>query len=434
MAGSDDEADVFRPGMTPSEAAVSLLSHVVNPDGECTRSAGYSHTWMEAGLIFSSQAGTQGIFERHWTAQVPDTLDGAAVTTNIHKFVLSPEAAEDMNSSLRALGASRYYGGLDGIQRSNEGGYHSISNVFHPAAEGAWYRHVQDAALEALAIVEPDWQALGSQTSVDVDADAGHAMMHGWVNASGPFDFNSLHHHGGRSTDRAKWSAVYYVYPGDDRVDSLEGQLPPATEVGTDAGLLGALLFQLQPNPARTVFQLLPIAPVAGCLWVFPAYLPHAVMPRTLLPLGTSAYSYGVDGKVYGTADGMAVARASAQAGEEGVPSEPSLRISVALNIVLTRGPRGAGPKHRKASRRERQRLMLESQADVYQPFMYGSSSTSSSIEDPCPCWGSAVISSVSSCVLGAASRLKPFLFAPSHAPTDVSAEQEAEQEADPLI
>ena len=306
-----EDSRIFYPGMQPLEAAISLLSHVVDPDGICRHNPG-SYEWMDGEQIAGRQMGPRGMFGSHWCAKLPNTLDGRAVTTTIHQFTMLPEAAKDVNVSLHELGA-RNYGARDGISRSNEGGYHSVHDIFQPRDMDAWYRRVHDATLEALAIVEPQWGAQGAQTSVDVDGPPGAAVLQGWINASGPYDFNTLHHHGGREKDWAKWSAVYFVASGrgSEDVDGVD-----------NAGLLGSLLFQTQPDSHRPHFEFLPVAPVPGSLWLFPAYLPHAVMPRALLGLGAS------------------VNRVDNESTSEEAPgtSRSSLRVSVAVNIIPTRG------------------------------------------------------------------------------------------------
>ena len=74
----------------------------------------------------------------------------------------------------------------------------------------------------------------------------------------------------------------------------------------------GALLLKFQTERWAHRYTFLPVAPRAGDLWLFPGYVPHAVMPRTLRPSpGTQA----------------AAQAATAASGCDG------LRVSVAFNI-----------------------------------------------------------------------------------------------------
>lgn len=51
-----------------------------------------------------------------------------------------------------------------------------------------------------------------------------------------------------------------------------------------DARSAGSLVLKTQLVPFAHSYGYLPIAPRAGDLWVFPGYLSHAVLPRTLQP------------------------------------------------------------------------------------------------------------------------------------------------------
>jgi hypothetical protein len=73
------------------------------------------------------------------------------------------------------------------------------------------------------------------------------AEVTGWVNASGPRDYNLLHDHGD-----SDWSAVYFAQEGG------------STEDG------GALLLRTQLAPFTHDCGVFPIAPKKGHLWLFP--------------------------------------------------------------------------------------------------------------------------------------------------------------------
>ena len=65
---------------------------------------------------------------------------------------------------------------------------------------------------------------------------------------------------------------MYYVDAGE-----VAGE-----EAATAELLSGALLLKTQLAPYRPEFAFMPIQPRAGDLWLFPAYMPHAVLPRKL--------------------------------------------------------------------------------------------------------------------------------------------------------
>ena len=170
-------------------------------------------------------------------------------------------------------------------------------------------------------------------------------------------------------------------------------------------------------------------------------------MPRALLSLGMPGARYAADGKVHtdcGAAHAEVGERAvlHASAAEAGAPCQEgqvtSLRISVALNIVLTRGPLRA-PTHRKSSRRERQRMVqsYRGQPIESQPLPRdGTLATHSEVErayrcpwvqQPCQRLGPAV----RSCTRWVLASCLPTALAPSR---ELAAVGNADQEADPLI
>ena len=296
---------LFVPGMTPLEAATALLSHRATCNG-LVRLPGH-HNWLDNLGGMQTVAPDCSIFEHHWTCSLPDTLDsGEATMSTIHQFALPSNTAEAVNASLRDLGASKY-GASDGMNVSNEGGYHSPEQMWSRESGAAWYSRIHKVVLAALAIVDPSWAdneegsanagPAGSTSSADVS---------GWLNASGAYDFNCLHHHW-QVGSKCAWSAVYYVADGQPsqpealrgnqrQSEAIRGQpsQPEAREAigdGDDDGLLGALLLQTRPpdlfwdaGSELPGFGFVPVAPVPGCLWLFPTHLRHAVMPRALIP------------------------------------------------------------------------------------------------------------------------------------------------------
>ena len=276
---------LFVPGMTPLEAATALLSHRATCNG-LVRLPGH-HNWLDNLGGVQTVAPDCSIFEHHWTCSLPDTLDsGEATMSTIHQFALPSNTAEAVNASLRHLGASKY-GASDGMNVSNEGGYHSPEQMWSRESGAAWYSRIHKVVLAALAIMDPSWDD-DEQASAHLGppGSTSSADVSGWLNASGAYDFNCLHHHW-QVGSKCAWSAVYYVADG-------QPSQPEAREAigdGDDDGLLGALLLQTRPpdlfwDAGSTLpgFGFVPVAPVPGCLWLFPTHLRHAVMPRALIP------------------------------------------------------------------------------------------------------------------------------------------------------
>lgn len=88
--------------------------------------------------------------------------------------------------------------------------------------------------------------------------------------------------------------------------------------------LAGALLLKTQFAPWVADYGYLPIRPRAGDLWLFPGYVPHAVMPRAL-------------SQAQPAAPAAQPTLASTVAADDEVRG-PRLRVSVACNILHDQG------------------------------------------------------------------------------------------------
>ena len=78
------------------------------------------------------------------------------------------------------------------------------------------------------------------------------------------------------------------------------------------------------PQAYSSDFAFLPIPPRPGDLWVFPGYLPHAVLPRTL-PQTAAAHVAATCAEEAAAEEPAAAVRCAASS---------SLRISVACNVL----------------------------------------------------------------------------------------------------
>lgn len=301
---------LFSHDMPMHTAANMLLTHISSRGGWAEQRG--HHRWPE--IIHQVCTLSSSTFLAHRKVTLPDTRNGGACDITVHQFVLDPGCAEDLNSALRLRGAANY-ASAGGIVRSNQGGFHSDGEALERDEGDAWYRGVHDLVLEALSAIEPKWR---------------DAECFGWLNASGAHDFNCLHDHG----DRDGWSSVYYAdngtsskpagqpvlrSPSNPFLRCLESSVPclEALQGGqkatTGVALAGALLLQTRPDPAVLGYSVLPIVPVPGELWFFPAHVTHAVLPRVMPPPGGIPHALGGN------------LRPS--------PPDGSLRISVACNI-----------------------------------------------------------------------------------------------------
>ena len=160
----------------------------------------------------------------------------------------------------------------------------------------------------------------------------------GWLNVSVAHDFNLLHDHG-----EALWAAVYYVADGggggedggdgggeDGGGGGGEDGGGGGGEDGEDGLFSGSLLLKFQPRPWVHEYTFLPVRPRPGELWLFPGYVPHAVLPRKL-----GAAERDDDEAAAPGSAGDAGARAPAADGTS------ALRVSVACNVH----PREATPE-----------------------------------------------------------------------------------------
>lgn len=232
----------------------------------------------------------------------PDGNSEVPGITEVHRFVVKCGIARQLNMALKAHGEALHAQGT-GVHRSNIGGFHSAEELF-TGSSSEWYGPLHNVVLEALRMIQHGGSAQDGVTADHLPlpttwSSVASMQTSGWLNASAEYDFNTLHDHGD-----ALWSAVYYV---DDGCTADE----PAPF------LAGALLLKTQLTAWKSNYAYLPVTPRPGDLWLFPSYMPHAVLPRSLPP--KPEYSD---------------ATTSAEA-ETAVPppSRGSLRISVACNI-----------------------------------------------------------------------------------------------------
>ena len=350
----------FLPDFTLRDAAGQLLCAQYDAASSVWRTTAASFTPLEPSDCNVQQAAEYpGCFESHLTVTLPDltpTHHPAALAgvSEVHRFVLTSSVASHLNGPLRSAATSMWLhggaaaggeGGAMGgpagsIRRSNVGGFHSDEELFTGSGSSSnWYGRLHNVILEAVRAIEAaraikaeraaraqgaaesSGQAKGGSVSGAGEMGDGLARgacmpprhglaslrASGWLNASTALDFNALHDHGD-----AAYSAVYYVDAG-----SVAPGAPPCSHAQLRDPLAGVLLLRTQLLAWEHDYAFLPVAPRPGDLWIFPGYMPHAVLPRAL-PRADDATR-------------MATRAMLSEAEAEALL--PTLRVSVACNL-----------------------------------------------------------------------------------------------------
>jgi len=346
--------DIFESGQSVGDAAAKLLG---------AQYIEASKTWVIADNASFTPADVAGCprrqlecapcFTSHVALALPDNPPSPSVrplgsppqpgVTEVHRFEIAPHVAKLINESVLAealpLYAEHVATGRPGCQRSNVGGYHSEEETFDGtcsvAAFGA-HSLLKNVIVEAIKTVRNNEKEEqlglrenapnsgsreGRRHSGGAQGDGGGlgasmtwasvaaTKVSGWLNVSAAHHFNALHDHGS-----AIYAAVYYVEVANDVTEGMEEAEPDQIFGGTDAvaeaACAGALLLKFQPVPWKHAFTWLAVRPRAGDLWIFPGYVPHAVLPRTFTSMPTQP-----------------------PPPSNSAAPPPSLRVSVACNI-----------------------------------------------------------------------------------------------------
>lgn len=328
-------------------AAETLLKSGLAADGSYIDLYGsdstFSNSQSSAVIIPVAKAATSS-FANVVCISLPDNCPGQSgkrpKATHVHQFAVTHARAIELNAQLRHDAVKRSQGDTDGQVVSNVGGYHSKCEALRPEHHAAWYGPIATLLVEALHTLHADGKVDGTPIE-ELD-------FAGWLNVSSrPSHFNRPHDHG-----KVPYSAVYFVddggppgqplpygwscgaAPADGRpffynsAQKLSQWQPPhPASHGEETPLLarcaGQLLLQTQLEAWSNDFAVLSIPCVPGTLYLFPGYVPHAVLPRTLQSFERT------DG---GAVDRSAVAHAQA------------LRVSVACNISAA-AMAGASPE-----------------------------------------------------------------------------------------
>jgi uncharacterized protein (TIGR02466 family) len=146
-----------------------------------------------------------------------------------------------------------------GLNKTNSGGWHSDTGQLEFCGDAGrqLIRRIYEMADEATRLVLAEYGQPGRAMRWSLQA---------WANVNRAGHFNNVHTHPG-----ATWSGTYYVDDGD----------PPASAPN------GTPIHFFDPCQARANLffpHLVPssmlVRPEAGLMVVFPAYLPHMVLPH----------------------------------------------------------------------------------------------------------------------------------------------------------
>lgn len=145
-----------------------------------------------------------------------------------------------------------------GVDKSNEGGWHSAGNIFEQGEPliGTLAQHLQ-AAIQHMSVVAQQI------TAPRVDFKA---TLFGWINVNGPGDYNMPHYHPGNT-----WSGVYYIRTGTD--------VPERPTSGRIEFIDPRTRCEVGPGDGLSHGSAIWIAPTDGLLLLFPSYLEHYVHP-----------------------------------------------------------------------------------------------------------------------------------------------------------
>ena len=257
--------------------------------------------------------------------------------SNVYQFAMHPTRAVELNAQLRRDAVDLSHGGDAGQVISNVGGFHSACEALRPERPTSWGGPLAALLVEAMHTLHPDGMVGG------VSIEALH--LAGWLNVSAPTHFNRPHDHGnvaysavyfvddggppgqplpsGWSCGAAPSSGKPYYYHSEEQLSQWEPPHPPLPSTdGEGSALLprcaGELLLQTQLRAWSSQFAVLSVHPTPGTLYLFPGYMPHAVLPRTLQSFEETTHEPAHD-----------------EATRQPTRNPPSLRISVAVNISV---------------------------------------------------------------------------------------------------
>jgi uncharacterized protein (TIGR02466 family) len=172
--------------------------------------------------------------------------------------LLFREELEDMDNDALAHIALRLREQEPGVEKSNEGGWHSGGNIFA--------RQEPELAMLATHIQNAVRYLCSVSAQIQNQEVALSASLFGWFNVNEQGDYNLPHHHAGHT-----WSGVYYVHTGTEVANRpMSGRLEL---------LDPRVRCDVAPKQGFSHSSSMTIQPRNGLLLLFPSYLEHFVHP-----------------------------------------------------------------------------------------------------------------------------------------------------------
>ncbi|MEN3974209.1 2OG-Fe(II) oxygenase family protein [Emcibacter sp. SYSU 3D8] len=172
-------------------------------------------------------------------------------------FTFEIDGAEALNAAMiRDIEAYRHDN--EGMQRSNQHGWHSPTDFFRrPEAS---FRALADQINSSIA-------AATRQIAPKLDLSKRVFILQGWINVNGPGAYNTPHAH-----PDYEWSGSYYVKVPDSPSDSRSGCIEFLDPRGPVHQMEGLGSTHFVPKIRKR--------PRAGLIYLFPSYLRHWVYPN----------------------------------------------------------------------------------------------------------------------------------------------------------
>jgi uncharacterized protein (TIGR02466 family) len=167
------------------------------------------------------------------------------------------DGAEALNQAL-TQDIEAYRAVSEGVQRSNQHGWHSPSDFFRRPEES--FRELARQIVSAIGTVT-------RHVSPNLDLNQRLYMLQGWINVNGQGAYNTPHSHPDH-----EWSGSYYVKVPETPAESRSGAIEFLDPRGPVNQMDGLHSGHFAPKIRKR--------PQAGTLLVFPSYLRHWVYPN----------------------------------------------------------------------------------------------------------------------------------------------------------
>ncbi len=188
---------------------------------------------------------------------MPSTLLAAEPYFASPLYTFQIKDADALNEAL-IRDVEAYRAVAEGVQRSNQHGWHSPSDFFR--RQEASFQALSREIIAALGVVN-------RHVSPSLDLNQRLYMLQGWINVNGPGAYNTPHSHPDH-----EWSGSYYVKVPETPASSRSGSIEFLDPRGPVNQMEGLNSIYFSPKIRKK--------PQPGTLLVFPSYLRHWVYPN----------------------------------------------------------------------------------------------------------------------------------------------------------